>query len=159
MARKNRDFYDSDEESITPEVTCWLCSRPMGEVTEWHHPVPKARGGRERQAVHPICHRTIHANFIVNADGTATAADIETLITTVQQRVAAATGVQLIREVRIVGDAALLAALGHDPVGLDALQARTGWPTAQLQAALLELELVGEVGRLPGGLFQRVGRV
>ena len=29
----------------------------------------------------------------------------------------------------------------------------------QLQAALLELELVGEVGRLPGGLFQRVGRV
>ena len=49
---------------------------------------------------------TIHANFIVNVDGTATAADIETLITTVQNRVAAATGVQLIREVRIVGDAA-----------------------------------------------------
>ncbi len=48
----------------------------------------------------------IHANFIVNADGTATAADIETLITTVQQRVAAATGVQLIREVRLVGAAA-----------------------------------------------------
>ena len=49
---------------------------------------------------------TVHANFIVNADGTATADDIETLITTVQSRVAAATGVQLIREVRIVGDAA-----------------------------------------------------
>ena len=48
---------------------------------------------------------TIHANFIVNAEGTATATDIEMLITTVQQRVAAATGVQLIREVRIVGDA------------------------------------------------------
>ena len=48
---------------------------------------------------------TMHANFIVNASGTATAADIETLITTVQARVAAATGVQLIREVRIVGDA------------------------------------------------------
>lgn len=46
-----------------------------------------------------------HANFIVNYDGTATAADIETLITTVQARVAAATGVELIREVRIVGDA------------------------------------------------------
>ena len=46
-----------------------------------------------------------HANFIVNHDGTATAADIETLITTVQARVAAATGVELIREVRIVGDA------------------------------------------------------
>lgn len=48
---------------------------------------------------------TQHANFIVNHDGTATAADIETLITTVQARVAAATGVELIREVRIVGDA------------------------------------------------------
>ena len=46
-----------------------------------------------------------HANFIINADGSATANDIETLIATVQQRVAAATGVQLIREVRIVGDA------------------------------------------------------
>ena len=47
----------------------------------------------------------LHANFIVNAAGSATAGDIETLITTVQARVAAATGVQLIREVRIVGDA------------------------------------------------------
>lgn len=51
----------------------------------------------------------------------------------------------------------LLAALGHDPVSLDALQARCGWPTAQLQAALMELELMGQVGRLPGGLFQRIG--
>ena len=52
---------------------------------------------------------------------------------------------------------ALLQALGHDPVSLDALQARCGWPTAQLQAQLLELELMGQVGRLPGGLFQRIG--
>jgi DNA processing protein len=52
---------------------------------------------------------------------------------------------------------ALLRAMGHDPVSLDALQARCGWPTAQLQAQLLELELMGQVGRLPGGLFQRVG--
>jgi len=51
---------------------------------------------------------------------------------------------------------ALLQALGHDPVGLDALQGRCGWPTAQLQAQLLELELTGQVGRLPGGLFQRI---
>ena len=49
---------------------------------------------------------TKHANFIINHDGSATASDIENLITTVQKRVAAATGVQLIREVRIVGDAA-----------------------------------------------------
>jgi DNA processing protein len=51
----------------------------------------------------------------------------------------------------------LLRALGYDPVSLDALQARCGWPTAQLQAQLLELELMGQVGRLPGGLFQRIG--
>jgi DNA processing protein len=58
------------------------------------------------------------------------------------------------------GDAenGLLHALGHDPVSLDALQARCGWPTAQLQAELLERELLGQVARLPGGLFQRLGR-
>lgn len=28
---------------------------------EWHHPVPKSRGGRETAPVHPICHRTIHS--------------------------------------------------------------------------------------------------
>ncbi len=48
----------------------------------------------------------------------------------------------------------LLPHLGHDPVGLDALQARCGWPTAQLQAELLTLELEGQVARLPGGLWQ-----
>jgi DNA processing protein len=52
---------------------------------------------------------------------------------------------------------ALLEALGADPVGLDALLARTGLATAALQARLLELELQGRVGRLPGGLFQRIG--
>lgn len=49
----------------------------------------------------------------------------------------------------------LLEALGHDPVTMDALQARTGWPTADLAARLLDLELDGHVARLPGGLFQR----
>jgi DNA processing protein len=52
---------------------------------------------------------------------------------------------------------ALVEALGFDPVGLDALIARTGIPAAQLQARLFELELDGQVARLPGGLFQRVG--
>ena len=55
-------------------------------------------------------------------------------------------------------NAALLAALGADPVGFDALQARTGLPTDVLQARLLELELEGRVGRLPGGLFQRLAQ-
>lgn len=49
----------------------------------------------------------------------------------------------------------LLAALGHDPVTLDALQARTGWSTAELSARLLTLELDDQVARLPGGLYQR----
>jgi DNA processing protein len=51
----------------------------------------------------------------------------------------------------------LLAAMGYDPVGLDALIARTGIPAPKLQATLLELELAGQVARLPGGLFQRLG--
>lgn len=55
-------------------------------------------------------------------------------------------------------NADLLQALGFDASSLDALQARTGWPTAQLQAELLGLELDGEVARLPGGLFVRVSR-
>jgi len=54
---------------------------------------------------------------------------------------------------------ALLEALGFDPVGLDALQARCGLDTANLQAQLMTLELDGRVARLPGGLFQRVTRV
>ena len=49
----------------------------------------------------------------------------------------------------------LLAALGDDPVTLDALLARTGESAATLSARLLELELAGTVARLPGGLYQR----
>lgn len=53
-------------------------------------------------------------------------------------------------------DTPVLRALGFDPVGLDALQARTGIDTARLQAQLMALELQGDVARLPGGLFQRI---
>ncbi|RZK00896.1 MAG: HNH endonuclease [Novosphingobium sp.] len=42
---------------------CWLCLRPLGRRIEWHHPIPKSRGGREVVPLHPICHRTIHATF------------------------------------------------------------------------------------------------
>jgi len=52
----------------------------------------------------------------------------------------------------------LLSHLGHDPVNLDTLQARTGLDTPHLQAELLDLELACQVERLPGGLFQRVVR-
>ena len=53
-------------------------------------------------------------------------------------------------------EASFMAALGYDIVSLDAIQARTGMPTPELQAKLLELELDGFVTRLPGGLFQRM---
>jgi DNA processing protein len=55
-------------------------------------------------------------------------------------------------------ESALLAALGFDIASLDAIQARTGMPTPELQAALLELELCGVITRLPGGMFQRVNQ-
>ena len=42
---------------------CWLCGRPLGRRIEWHHPVPKQKGGRRVVALHPICHRTLHAHF------------------------------------------------------------------------------------------------
>jgi DNA processing protein len=50
----------------------------------------------------------------------------------------------------------LLTHMGFAPVSLDAIQARCGLDTATLQAQLLTLELDGAVGRLPGGLFQRL---
>ncbi|MES2280372.1 MAG: DNA-processing protein DprA [Pseudomonadota bacterium] len=55
-------------------------------------------------------------------------------------------------------DKNFMGALGFDVVSLDALQARTGLPTPELQAKLLELELDGVLTRLPGGLFQRMTR-
>ena len=47
-----------------------------------------------------------HANFIVNPDGAASAADIEGLLLQVRATVLERTGVELIPEVRIVGEAA-----------------------------------------------------
>lgn len=46
----------------------------------------------------------MHANFIVNPDGSATATEIETLIGRVQATVRDKFGVELVREVRIVGE-------------------------------------------------------
>ena len=41
-------------------LDCWFCARPIGRRVEYHHPVPKSRGGRETVPVHPVCHRTLH---------------------------------------------------------------------------------------------------
>ena len=50
---------------------------------------------------------------------------------------------------------ALMAALGHEPVGIDTLAARTGLPVAALSSMLLVLELEGEVAAERGGLYAR----
>ncbi len=55
-----RRFQDiQQQEQAAPR--CALCDRPLGVKTEWHHVIPKSRGGRDVVPVHPICHRTIHA--------------------------------------------------------------------------------------------------
>lgn len=53
----------------------------------------------------------------------------------------------------------VLRSMGYDPVSFDTLQLRTGQPASELNAALLELELMGRVRRLPGQIFQRVALV
>ena len=60
-------------------------------------------------------------------------------------------------ELSLEQEDAVLQALGFDPVTLDALVARTDWSAAALSVRLLELELDGQVARLPGQLFQRIG--
>ena len=59
--------------------SCWLCERPLGSKVQWHHPVPKAKRGRETVPVHPICHRTIHAHF-TNAELARSCGSRETLV-------------------------------------------------------------------------------
>jgi DNA processing protein len=49
----------------------------------------------------------------------------------------------------------LLAHLGYDPCDIDTLCARSGLTAAAVSAMLLQLELDGKVGSLPGGLYQR----
>ncbi|OYQ25059.1 HNH endonuclease [Sandarakinorhabdus cyanobacteriorum] len=65
--------------SDAAESRCWLCHRPLGARVEWHHPLPRAKGGRSVVALHPICHRAIHANFS-NAQLARIGADRDTLL-------------------------------------------------------------------------------
>ena len=50
----------------------------------------------------------------------------------------------------------VLAAIGFDPVDLDAICERSGLTPDSASAMLLTLELEGVISRLPGGKFQRV---
>ncbi|WP_244493866.1 HNH endonuclease [Aureimonas sp. AU4] len=65
--RKARPHKDNrwveGEEEASRLGDCWLCARPLGARVEWHHPLPKSRGGRDTVPVHPICHRAMHASF------------------------------------------------------------------------------------------------
>lgn len=42
---------------------CWLCERSLGSKIQWHHWLPKSRGGNETVPVHPICHKMLHVSF------------------------------------------------------------------------------------------------
>jgi DNA processing protein len=55
------------------------------------------------------------------------------------------------------GHDAVLAALGDDVLTLDALVERTKLPVDQLNARLLQLEMEGRIGSVPGGRFMRLG--
>jgi len=50
----------------------------------------------------------------------------------------------------------LMDVLGHDPIALDELSARTGQNAGELSSMLLMLELEGCVEGLPGGRYQRL---
>jgi DNA processing protein len=52
--------------------------------------------------------------------------------------------------------AQLLALAGHDPVSIDQLVERSGLPAAEVQAALLTLEMQLQIEMLPGGYYQRL---
>jgi len=56
------------------------------------------------------------------------------------------------------GSNPLLEALGFDPVGIDALAARSGLTSDTVCAMLLQLELEGRIACLPGGLYQRIAQ-
>jgi hypothetical protein len=57
------DDVQGEEEEAPPPLPCWLCGHPVGATIDWHHPVPKSRGGRDVVPMHPICQQTLIANF------------------------------------------------------------------------------------------------
>lgn len=59
--------------------------------------------GLKNHCLGGACVSEKHANFIINT-GSASAADIETLIEKIEQQVKAECGVELVREVRIIGE-------------------------------------------------------
>ena len=54
-------------------------------------------------------------------------------------------------------DGVLLQYMGYEPCDVDSLVSRSGLTADTVSAMLLQLELEGRVGSLPGGLYQRTG--
>jgi len=53
----------------------------------------------------------------------------------------------------------LMQCLGFDPTGIDALVGCSGLTSDSVCAILLTMELAGYITSLPGGLYQRTGKV
>lgn len=45
------------------EYLCPLCQRPIGDVWDKHHLIPKSRKGTDVVVIHKICHNKIHSVF------------------------------------------------------------------------------------------------
>lgn len=45
---------------------CPLCHRALGTIWDEHHLIPKCEEGKDKEAVHIICHRKIHSVFTEN---------------------------------------------------------------------------------------------
>ena len=60
------------------QPACAFCERLLGSRVEWHHFVPKSKGGTETVPVHPICHRAIHAH-VSNHELATVYADLQVL--------------------------------------------------------------------------------
>jgi hypothetical protein len=45
------------------EYLCPLCSRPLGNIWDRHHLIPKSRKGTEVVDIHRLCHDKIHSVF------------------------------------------------------------------------------------------------
>ena len=102
-------------------------------------------------SVHSTLSKGCHALIKQGAKLVETAADI---LEEFGQQVV--TGNAAAVEVQSDNNRELLSAIGFDPVDLDTICERSGLTAENASAILLELELNGQLARLPGGKFQRL---
>ena len=73
-----QEVQERARQAAPQQPACALCHRSLGTRVEWHHRVPKSKGGTEMVPVHPICHRAIHAH-VSNHELAEAYADLDTL--------------------------------------------------------------------------------